>query len=243
MPRIFPAAVAALHVVLLSNLASAEDAPPPSPPPPPIAASRAPDALFPGAGKGTLAVGTGIPFLAMTELSVGVHERVAIGALAGIALSGSGAPDNVGFGLRPRVDVWDAGTYRVTVTAPTLYYPKKTSAWFLTRPSAQLERRFEDGSGLFAGLGLVMVVSQDSLTGKTPRGGALLPYGGTPSAKAGDASNGVWNTVNVGGSLALSSKTLLIGDGALVLRGISLPGQEWVGGVPFTVTLGVTTVL
>lgn len=241
MPRIFvAAAVAALHVLFLSNVASAEDAPQPAPAPTP---SAAPDALFPGAGKGTLAVGTGIPFLAMTELSFGVHERVAIGGLAGIALSGSGAPDNVGFGVRPRVDVWDAGTYRVTVTAPTLYYPKKTSAWFLSRPSAQVERRFADGSGVFAGLGLVMVVSQDSLTGNGRSGGALLPYGGTPSTKAGDASNGVWNTVNVGGSLALSSKTLLIGDGALVLRGISLPGQEWVGGVPFTVTLGVATVL
>jgi hypothetical protein len=237
MKRSLLRVLASLLFVCASTTAHAEDAPVDQPP------RRRPDALFPEPGKLSLSLATGIPFLAMTELAAGVHERFAVGALAGIAMSGDGPPNNVGFGVRPRVDVWDGGAWRVTATAPTLYYPKATSSWFLTRPSAQLERRFDDGSGVFGGLGVVAVISQDALTGKSREGEPVLPYGGTPSKKAGEASNGIWNTVHLGGAIAVSPRTHLIGEGALILRGLSLPGQEWVGGVPFTINLGVATVL
>jgi len=210
---------------------------------PAVAHERRPDYLFPAAGDFSLSLATGIPFLAMSEVGVGLTDRIAVGGLAGIAMSGDGPPTNVGFGLRPRFDVWDNGKNRVEIVVPTLYYPKTNGTWFLTRPSVQVEHRFASGAGLYGGVGLVAVMSEDALLGRTTPGQAFLPYGGTPGKSAGDASNGVWNTVSVGGAIPIGEKTHLFGEGALVLRGYELPGQEWVGGVPFTLTLGITTAL
>lgn len=178
---------------------------------------------------------TGIPFLAMTEVAVGLGDRFAVGALAGIAMSGDGPPNNVGFGVRPRVAILKGESYRLEVVAPTLYYPKSNGTWYLTRPSAQVERTFENGASLYGGVGIVMVL--------TAGGPASLPYGGTPTDKNGQATNGIWNTLSAGGAIPVSKKTHLFGEASLVLDGYKLPGQEWVGGVPFTVTLGITTQL
>src|SRR5262249_29381912 len=157
----------------------------------------------------------------------------AVGALAGIAMSGNGPPTNVGFGLRPRVDVWHSREWRAELVAPTLYYPKTNGTWYLTRPSAQVERTWASGSRSSGRIGLVAVISQDALTGHTKSGESVLPYGGTPGQKAGDASNGIWNTVSIGGALPVGKKTAVFGEGVLVLDGYKPPGQEWVGGVPF----------
>lgn len=211
--------------------------------PAPEGAPPAADYLFPKAGRGSASIATGIPFILMSELALGLHDRVAVGALGGIALSGDGPPSNTGFGLRPRVEVLRMGDFRAAIVAPVLYYPKAHSSWFLARPEAIVERRFRSGAAVGLGLGLVAVASRDSLTGAQDPSKPFMPYGGTPGQKSGDATNGVWNTVSVDGAVPLSSRTFVQGQAALVLRGIELPGDEWVGGVPFTLTLGVTTAL
>ena len=179
----------------------------------------------------------------MSEVAVGVGDRFAIGGLAGIAMSGDGPPNNVGFGLRPRVDVWHSRNWRVEAVVPILYYPKTSGTWFLTRPAVQVERTWASGWRAYGGVGVVAVMSEDALTGNTKPGESVLPYGGTPGQKAGDASNGIWNTFSIGGALPLGKRTSLFGEGVVVLNGYKLPGQEWVGGVPFVLTFGITTTL
>ena len=225
----------ALACLLVPSAAFAQDAP--------SAPERHSDYLFPKAGDLSLSLATGIPFLAMSEVAVGITNRFSIGGIAGIAMSGDGPPTNVGFGLRPRVDVWHSHRWRVEAVVPVLYYPKTNGTWFLTRPAVQVERTWESGWRAYGGVGVVAVVSEDALTGNTKPGESVLPYGGTPGQKAGDASNGIWNTLSVGGALPLGKKTSVFGEGVLVLNGYKLPGQEWVGGVPFVLTLGITTTL
>jgi hypothetical protein len=130
------------------------------------------------------------------------------------------------------------------VVTPTLYYPIAKGTWFLTRPSVQVERSWSSGASAYGGAGVVVVMTEDALRGRTPSGMPLLPYGGTPGKKTGDGgTNGIWNTVSIGGGLAVGSRAHVFGEGALILRGLALPGDEWVGGVPFTLTLGVESSL
>jgi hypothetical protein len=200
------------------------------------------DYLFPGSGAFSLSFATGIPFVAMSEVAAGIGDRFALGALAGIALSGSDGPRNTGFGLRPRVVAVDFGSNRVTAAAPTLYYPIARGAWFLTRPSVFVEHRFASGAYLTGGAGVVVVSTADNLFGRDA-GGTSLPYGGRPGVNSANATNGVWNTVTAGGALPLGEHTSAFVDVTLILRGLSLPGDEWIGAVPFTATLGVVTTL
>ncbi len=236
-PLPFLASLAAFAALLCPTLARAQAAEAPAAGPPPV------DYLFPKAFRGSASIATGVPFILMSELALGLHDRVAIGALGGIALSGDGPPSNTGFGVRPRVEVLRLGDFRAAIVAPVLYYPKAHSSWFLARPEAIVERRFRSGAAVGVGLGLVAVASRDSLTGAADPSRPFMPYGGTPGTRGGDASNGVWNTVSIDGAIPLTARTFVQGQAALVLRGVKLPGDEWVGGVPFTLTLGVTTAL
>jgi hypothetical protein len=186
-------------------------------------------------------VATGIPFIAMSEVAAGVGDRFAIGALAGIALSGSDGPRNTGFGLRPRVVIVTLGSNRLAAVAPTLYYPIGRGSWFLTRPSVLVEHRFASGAYVTGGAGVVVVSTADNLAGG--HGGVALPYGGSPGLNSANATNGFWNTLTAGGALPLGDRTQAFGDVTLIMRGLSLPGAEWIGAVPFTVTLGLVTAL
>lgn len=208
----------------------------------PPARDPAPDPHFPGGGRFSASIATGIPFVLMSELAVSPHDRFTVGAIGGIALSGDGPPNNTGFGIRPRVSLVERGPVRVFAVAPVLYYPKSNSSWFLARPEVAVEGRLPGGARIGGGLGLVAVASRASFTGGAD-GQPFLPYGGTPGQTRGDATNGVWNMVSVHGAVPISTRTVAHAHGALVLRGYALPGDEWVGGVPFTATLGLTTIL
>jgi hypothetical protein len=223
--------------------ALAADAAPTSPPDRSAAEPATPksDYLFPGSGAFSLSLATGIPFIAMSEVAVGAGNRFAVGALAGIALSGSDGPRNTGFGFRPRVVVVQLGDNRVAAVAPTLYYPIARGSWFLTRPSVLVEHRFANGAFLTGGAGVVVVSTADNLSGRS--GGVALPYGGSPGLNAANATNGIWNTLTAGGALPLGPHTQAFADVTLILRGLSLPGDEWIGAVPFTATLGLVTAL
>lgn len=182
---------------------------------------------IPGGGRVSTSVATGVPFLAMGELAVGVGERFAIGALGGAT------PNVPGFGVRPRAALIDTGALRLVISVPSLYYPFTNDAsgspWVLTRPSAVLEGRFASGLRIGGGLGVVAAASTDRLRG-VRRGG----YGGAFDA-------GVWNTVHLTVSGPVSSRAALFAEGALVLSGLRLAGDDWVGGPPVIASVGVTT--
>ena len=240
MIRWFPRSVFGLSLLTLAAPALAEQPPPDVVPASAPAPAKPPDYAFPGHKRVSVSLATGIPFVVMSELAVGLGNRFALGALAGIALSGSDGPRNTGFGLRPRVVLLEFGSTRVTTVAPLLFYPIARGSWLLARPSIYVEHRFPNGAFLGGGMGAVLVSTVDNLSG---RKSVVLPYGGGSTSNAADGSNGIWNTASLVGALALGSQTQVFAEATLVLRGVQLAGDNWIGAVPFTATLGLSTTL
>jgi len=196
---------------------------------------RRSDPLFPGGGQLSLALSTGVPFWVMGELSYGMGDHAAIGALAGAT------PVVSGFGLRPRAELPLSETWGVLGVASGVYYPPTGRAreWWLVRPSVLVERHQAWGN-LAAGGGFVAAATNDSLFGGDQRA-TPSPY---PSSASQSFDRGVWLTANALGTLRLSRRTHLFADAALVFdTRLHLAIENWVGGPPAIVFLGVETAL
>jgi hypothetical protein len=196
---------------------------------PSSARPRPHDPTFPGGGHLSTSLATGVPFPALGEVALGIGDRFAIGVIGGAT------PKVPGFGIRPRLALFDTGRVRGIVAAPSLYYPFTNDSggnpWVLTRPSFVVEHQWSSGVRLGGGMGFVAAASTTYFSDDKKVAG----YGEQ------GFDSGVWNTVNVTFSAPVSPTASVFAEGALVMRGIRLAGDEWVGGVPFTVALGVAT--
>ncbi len=194
-------------------------------------------ALFPGGGRASVALGTGVPFWIMSELSIGLGDHAAVGVLAGAT------PEVSGFGLRPRAELVLSDRWSVLGIASGLYYPPSASSrpWWLVRPSALLERRFGWGDVALGG-GTIAAATQDALFGTRGRPSTVVsPY---PTSTSHHFDSGLWLTANALATLRLSRATHLFVDGALVLdTNFGLAGSDWVGGPPVIAFIGVETTL
>ncbi|HVY31203.1 MAG TPA: hypothetical protein VHB79_31820 [Polyangiaceae bacterium] len=193
------------------------------------------DAWLPGSGNVAAAVATGVPFLVMSELTLGITDYAALGVLGGTT------PIVSGFGLRPRGAVPLAEHWRALVSAPVVFYPRRVDgpAWWLTRPSASLEWRPTSAWQLAAGGGIVAVATHDALIGDHEDETASSAYGRALHRHRSD----LWWTLNGVISRAVSERSWLFADLTLVLRGPRLAGGDWIGGPPFILFLGVSTSL
>jgi hypothetical protein len=195
------------------------------------------DALFPGSGRLSVALSTGVPFWVMSELSIGLGDHAALGVLAGAT------PEVSGFGLRPRAEFVISEQWSVLGIASGVYYPQSASSrpWWLARPSALLERRFGWGH-LALGGGAVAAATQDALFGtRSAHPTVASPY---PTSTAKHFDSGVWLTANALVTLRVSRSTHLFVDGALVFdTSFALAGRDWVGGPPVIAFVGVETAL
>ena len=122
------------------------------------------------------------------------------------------------------------------LAAPVLYYPftdaRGGAPWFLTRPSLVAEHAFENGVRVGGGVGVVAAASIDRLTGAN-----------RPAGYAGGLESGFWNTLNASVSVPLGQRASVFAEGALVMSGIRIAGDDWVGGPPFTLAIGIATSL
>src|ERR1700690_1309502 len=95
-------------ILLVTSVASADEAKE-------QATKRTPtdfnDYLFPKTGRVSATVATGAPFAAIGELSVGVANRFAVGAMVGAGPFAGG----IVMGIRPRVDVVHVGPMRLVL--------------------------------------------------------------------------------------------------------------------------------
>jgi hypothetical protein len=191
------------------------------------------DGWLPGSGRFGAAIATGVPFLVMSELSLGLGDYAALGVLAGTT------PVVAGFGLRPR-GALPLGRARLLLSAPVVYYPERSdgSAWWLTRPSAQLAWRVGERWTLAAGGGAVGVATQSALSGD-PEPQATSAYG----RKLWSHRTDLWWTANALAWFALSERTQLFADVTGVFRGLRPAGSDWIGGPPVIAFLGVSTLL
>jgi hypothetical protein len=196
------------------------------------AAVPATDPWLPGSGRFDAAVATGVPFLVMSELSLGISDHAALGVLAGTT------PIVAGFGLRPRgaLPLW-RGT-RLLLSAPLVYYPERSdgSAWWLTRPSAQLSWRPAERWTLAAGGGAVAIATQSALSGD-PEPNATSAYGRRLWSHRTD----LWWTANALALFAINERTQLFADVTGIFRGYEPAGSDWIGGPPVIAFLGVST--
>jgi hypothetical protein len=221
-------------LLLLPGVASAAtteapDAPPPQAP----RLDSSTDYLFPRGGGFTATGATGVPFLAIGELTYGVGNGFALGAVAAATPNFGGIYGTMAFGLRPRGILFTSGDWRSYVTVPVFYYPDvdgfggNREPWMLVRPTVSLERRLPGGARVSGGFGAIAAACTES----------LFTFGRERTMEG-----GVWETATVGGSVPLSARTQFFGEGSLILRGV-MPATDWIGGAPVVAVAGITTSL
>jgi hypothetical protein len=194
------------------------------------------DPWLPGSWQFGAAIATGVPFLVMSELSVGATDHAAFGILGGTT------PIVNGFGIRPRGAIPIDPATRLLLSAPVVYYPSKDTgpAWWLARPSLLLDGRLDESWHLAGGGGVVGVATNDAIFSDDEDGDVpTSPYGRRVRANRTSA----WWTVNALASAAVSATSHVFADVTLVFDGHRLAGADWIGGPPFIVFLGITTTL
>lgn len=194
--------------------------------------------LFPDAGHATVAGATGLPFLGIAEVGIGVTNGFAIAAVAGIT------PSVVTAGVRPRFRIATSTRTALVLLSPVLYYPRASapgpgnvgdSNWVLARPELFLDGAISDRVHLAGGMGVIAAASVEAL-GQLASGHELRmpPYGdGTPRK---GFAGGIWNTLSARGSWAFAERSHVFAEAGLVLAGV-VPA-EGVGGPPVVVTIG-----
>jgi hypothetical protein len=188
------------------------------------------DPMFPRAGGFGAAAASGIPFLALGELSYGFTDRFALGAIAAATPDMGSIPGTMAFGLRPRGVVFASGPWRSVVAVPVLFYPKvdgfgHREPWMLARPTWSLEYALPSGAFVYVAAGVVGVACVDGIV---------------TLGKEHTMVGGVWETGAIGASIPLSRRTNLFGEASLITRGVE-PAPDWVGGLPVVTMIGVAT--
>jgi hypothetical protein len=192
------------------------------------------DAAFPALLRPGVAVATGVPYVAITDLTLGLGPHAALGVLAGLT------PRVAGFGLHPRFAIDVAADWRAIARLPVLYYPETNDAeeWALTRPSLVIERRLgPQALRLYAGGGVLWASCLDELFGG---GHAHFPEAGHPATDESPMTVLFW-TANAGAALPLTRRLDAFVDLATVMDGLALAGPQWTdfGGPPLITVLGV----
>ncbi len=194
------------------------------------------DSLHPGAGRFSVSAATGVPFVGISEAAYGLTDDLSFGVIFGAT------PRVLGVGARPRMTVLEISRYRFTVVVPVLYYPETNSPggapWLLMRPVLALDARLSTDWRAFAGGGVIVASSIDNIE-QTIEGSdkRQTPYGAGAESVTGF---GVWNTLITGVSYDLWTDGTLFVEGGVVLSGVELAGDDWVGGPPFTFSIGMT---
>lgn len=200
------------------------------------------DYLFPAALQPSVTLATGSPYVAITDVAIGLGSHAAFGVLAGVT------PRVAGVGAQPRFAWRFDADWRVFLRVPVLYYPETNDAseWMLTRPSLVLERRAPLGLRFYAGGGALYAACLAELFGDRdapehqnhqvgPGHGRTLPDGSTAPMEV------LFWTLNLGAALHLSERVDGFLDLASIMDGASLAGPEWsdFGGPPIMAVLGV----
>ncbi|MHB1846688.1 MAG: hypothetical protein ACYCWW_17850 [Deltaproteobacteria bacterium] len=193
------------------------------------------DALFPGAGRAAVSLGTGVPYLAIGEAAYGVTDRFAIGALGGVT------PFVWGAGLRARGVLHDGGSLRLVLVSPVLYYPPSAGLgnepWILAMPSLLAEHRFAGGAAVHVGAGAAAAACTGAI-------GSLATMGtiGHEHADGQGFMGDVWGTATLGGSLPIAHSTVMFTDASALSGGLAF-GRPWIGGPPLVLIVGVRRAL
>ena len=198
--------------------------------------------LFPAAGRGSFSLATGIPFVGLGELAVGITSDAAIGLLVGTT------PQVRAWGLRPRLRVLKRGRYELTTAWLFLHYPHNrqldSPPWVLGRPTLQLGRRMTDRMQLGVQTGLAGAITMARiarLRGKPDYSDGAGGFRGYETKRP--LTAGLWWTAGASAAVRASERVFLFAEASLVLAGLHLAESDWVGAIPTVVALGMSVSL
>jgi hypothetical protein len=196
--------------------------------------------LFPTSGRLSLSAGTGLPFLGIGEVGVGITRGFAIGVLGGVT------PSVLTAGIRPRVRVRLGDHLALMLVVPMLYYPSASApgpgnigstSWVLARAELSLDATITERFHLAGGMGIIAAASTLALANRLEGKAFVVPGYGMSAADTEGFAGGLWNTVCFHASYAVRPRTHLFAEGSLVMSGV-VPAEN-VGGPPLVVTMGV----
>jgi len=206
----------------------------------PVGAQVNGDHLFPNRGKSMITVATGIPYIGVAEYAYGFSDRFSVGIVVG------STPIGPGYGMRVRGILHQKNeTFRVYAKSTILYYPKNIELgkepWVLAWPSISGEWKLDSGKRWSIGGGVVAASCIDVLLGRenNEHSHATNVAEGHHAAED-EVMSGVWNTVHAGLAIPLSDKMMFHSEASLVMDGLKIAGDDWVGGPPVVLVLGVT---
>lgn len=229
--RRFPWFLGFVLFTVALRVEAADEPPPPKP--------RSSGDLFPSRGRPAVAAATGLPFLGIAEVGIGITNGFAAGVVGGVT------PSVWTAGVRPRIRVSTSERTALVLVSPILYYPKASApgpgnigatSWLLTRTELFFDGAVAERWHLAGGMGFIAAAATEAL-GQFVSGSdfAMPPYNGTTQPRRGFAG-GIWNTVAARGSYALDRDTHLFAESSLVLAGI-VPADN-VGGPPIVFNIG-----
>lgn len=203
------------------------------------------DHLFAENKKSMVMVATGIPYVGIVEYARGISNRTTVGALIGIT------PNVVGYGLRVRSILFQkSDDFRVYFRMPMFYYDKTKELgdepWVLTWPTINAEWKLDAGARLSVGAGVVAAACAHSLLGRDTHTDHdhhhMEGVTGLVDAATHDSGfmGGVWNTYQMSAALPVNKRIMFQSEIALVMNGFEIATDNWVGGPPVILTLGVT---
>jgi hypothetical protein len=204
------------------------------------------DYLFPEAGHFGATLATGVPYVGIVDLTLGLGPHAALGAIFGVT------PRVVGLGARPRLALplgaVETAAFRVYAIAPLLYYPEPSVRWVLARPTLAIEHRTTSDLRLGLGGGLLWASSVDALHGegtplsyKKPTEAEIAARRAAREASAAPSSILFW-TISASAALEIAQHSAVFAELTTVMEGASLAGDRWTdfGGPPVLVSLGFT---
>jgi hypothetical protein len=169
------------------------------------------DQLFAGKGKSTLMVGTGVPYIAAVEYAYGFSNRFS----AGLFFGKNPSPGVRAMGIRLRGILFSKNSLRMYLETPVLLYPenKKNEAWFLIYPNLIIEKRFNSGVRLSAGVGVTAAGCVDAFFEAEHHHiteGENMPVMEKESVFADDGGimGGLWYTLNAGVAFPVANRIM-----------------------------------
>ena len=191
------------------------------------------DHLFPSQGSAQLMIATGVPYLGIAEVAYGFSDRFAAGVIIGRT------PNVTGYGIRLRAILYQPNlNFRVYFQSPIFYYAKTKhfgdEPWMLTRPAIVTEWKLKSKGSFSVGAGFVEAHCIESLLkSKSQR------LDDETKHKM-EFKGGIWNTLQMGFAWPIKNRLMVQTEMSLVMNGLRIAGDDYVGGTPLILVLGIT---
>ena len=190
------------------------------------------DHLFPNQGTSQLMIATGVPYLGIAEVAYGFSDRFAAGVIIGRT------PNVTGFGIRLRAILYQPNLdFRVYFRSPIFYYAKTKhfgdEPWMLTWPVIATEWKLKSKGRFSVGAGFVEAHCIESLLERKN-------HHGDETLNEMEFEGGFWNTLHMGFAWPVKNLFMVQTEMSLVMSGLRIAGDDYVGGTPLILVLGIT---